>query len=371
MEKFNRWSDPGTGINPFVPLSSKQGRSLCSKLYQFSVSLVLAVLRIICLVVVFTVYFLFHNVFAVIPINVIKRPLVRTNDMVFVRLILAILGFWSIGASFADRNRLRLRGGKKSSRASGVGSSVKAGDIIICNSTSFVEVLFLTYSFSPVYANVVTTNGTFESAAVVEESFFQTLRRSIRSDPLPVSKTKTTLKKLSSKYKTTMGPPIVCFAEGIKTNGNGVLAFPPIFDGLTFEQNNIHLLGFTYSSRATYSPTFPIGNYLYHIYSVCAQLSNKMSIVMLPADEFVAPPERSSSDSKDKMSDAEFRAQLAQRATSGAYGGGILPSKEVPKIGTLGERARSLLASMLRMKTLGRSALDFNEFHKYWEERSK
>lgn len=135
MEKFNRWSDPGTGINPFVPLSSKQGRSICSKLYQFTVSLTLAVLRIICLVAVFMVYFVLHSIFGVIPINVVKRPLVRVNDMVFVRLILMILGFWSIGASFADRNRLRLRGGKKGSRTSGVGSSVKAGDIIICNCT--------------------------------------------------------------------------------------------------------------------------------------------------------------------------------------------------------------------------------------------
>ena len=73
----------------------------------------------------------------------------------------------------------------------------------------------------------------------------------------------------------------------------------------------------------------------------------------------------------EKLSDAEFRAQLAQRATSGAYGGGVLPSKDVPKIGTLGERARSLLASMLKIKSLGRSALDFNEFNAYWEKRGK
>ena len=36
MEKFNRWSDPGTGINPFVPLSSKRGRSIGSKIYQYT-----------------------------------------------------------------------------------------------------------------------------------------------------------------------------------------------------------------------------------------------------------------------------------------------------------------------------------------------
>ena len=42
-----------------------------------------------------------------------------------------------------------------------------------------------------------------------------------------------------------------------------------------------------------------------------------MNVIMLPADEFVAPPEKSaSSGDKEKLSDAEFRAQLAQRATS-------------------------------------------------------
>ena len=374
MEKFNRWSDPGTGINPFVPLSSKRGRSIGSKIYQYTLALLLSIARMLILFVIGCVYLLLHNVFNIIPIRFVQRPLVRLNDLIFVRLILFIFGFWNISSSYADRNRLRLRGGKKksSSRSKSVGSSVKAGDIIICNSTSFIEVLFLTYSFSPIYANVVTVNGTFETAAVVEESFFTTLKRCLRSDPIPTSKKKTTLKQLSNKYKGSMEPPIVCFAEGIKTNGNGVLSFPPIFDGLSFEDNNLHLLGFNYSSRAAYSPTFPIGNYLSHIYSLCAELSNEMNVIMLPADEFVAPPEKSaSSGDKEKLSDAEFRAQLAQRATSGAYGGGVLPSKEVPKIGTLGERARSLLASMLKIKSLGRSALDFNEFNAYWEKRGK
>jgi 1-acylglycerol-3-phosphate O-acyltransferase len=371
MEKFNRWSDPGTGINPFVPLSSKQGRSVCNKLYQYTVALLLSVTRIIILLIIGCVYLILQYAFNVIPIRFVQRPLVRSTDIFFARIILFIFGFWNISSSYADRNRLRLRSAKKNSpRSKAVGSTVKAGDIIICNSTSFIEVLFLTYSFSPVYANVVTTNGNFDTAAVVEESVFHTLKRLLRSDSLPVSKKKTTLKQLSNKYKGSMGPPIVCFAEGIKTNGNGILAFPPIFDGLKFEDNNIHLLGFTYSSRATYSPTFPIGNYLSHIYSLCAQLRNEMNVIMLPADEFVAPPNKTDA-SGDKVSDAEFRAQLAQRATSGAYGGGVLPSKPVPKVGTLGERARSLLAAMLRIKSLGRSALDFKEFNEYWEKRGK
>ena len=184
MEKFNRWSDPGTGINQFVLYLPNKADLPMQPMCQFSVSLVLAVLRIICLVVVFTVYFLFHNVFAVILINVIKRPFVF-NDMVFVRLILAILGFWSIGALCRQKPVASERGKEEFTRL-GCGSSVKAGDIVIailprCGSA------ILDIQFSPVYANVVTTNGAFESAA--GGRVFQTLRRSIRSDPVPVSKT--------------------------------------------------------------------------------------------------------------------------------------------------------------------------------------
>ena len=69
MEKFNRWSDPGTGINPFVPLSSKRGRSIGSKIYQYTLALLLSIARMLILFVIGCVYLLLHNVFNIIPIR--------------------------------------------------------------------------------------------------------------------------------------------------------------------------------------------------------------------------------------------------------------------------------------------------------------
>ena len=174
-----------------------------------------------------------YNVFAVIPINV-TVPLVRTNDMVFVRLILAILGSWRQGFLCRQKPVASERGKEKFTRL-GCRQFSQSGRYhhlqfyFICKGYSW-------YSFSPVYANGTTNE---HLSAAVEESFKPLGAQSAATRCQSANEGHT--EEALGKYKTTMGLPLFALLKD-QTNGNGVLAFPPIFDGLTFEQNNIHLL---------------------------------------------------------------------------------------------------------------------------------
>ena len=128
-------------------------------------------------------------------------------------------------------------------------------------------------------------------------------------------------------------------------------------------------IGFKYDTDSSTSPTFPVGTWWKHLCGLCSSWQNTVSAILLPANELVAPPELR--ETSDKVSDGDFRTALAERATTGAYGGGVLPTKKLPSIGVFGERARSLLASMLRVKVLGRCALDYDDFFTYFEQRAK
>jgi hypothetical protein len=366
MEKFNRWSDPATGINPFVPVNRNHRLSFIAKVFSFFGGILLLLIRIPILICVGFAHFILSACFERIPVNAIRRLLLRFVDVVFIGTILFLLGFWNTPLSYADRNRLRLRRSKSNNRPTSVGSNIKPGDIILSNYTSYIEVLVLAYWFSPIFANVVTKDGKFEEAGVVPESVWQTVARSLSSGGLPKSANTRTLKQLS---KENCGSPIVCFPEGVKTNGSGILKFPPIFDEYDFSQHEVHLMGFKYDPNSATSPTFPVGTWWKHLCGICCTWQNVVSAILLPADELVAPPE--ARESSEKVSDRDFRTALAERATTGAYGGGVLPTRKLPAIGIFGERARTLLASMLRVKVLGRCALDYEDFLTYFDKRAK
>ena len=370
MEKFNRWSDPASGINPFVPISRKNHGTLVSRVITFLLGMVLVFIRVPLLLMVGSPYILLSVLVGTIPVPVVQRPLTRLVDWVFAGLILYIVGVWSVPAKYADLKSLRLRRSteKGSSRPLPVGSGVKSGDILLCNATSYIEVIYLTFRFSPVFAGVVTSDGRFESAGVIPQTFWSALARAVSAIPMPVSTEKTSLKRMSDAISgSKFGPPIVCFAEGIKTNGGGILKFPPIFDGLHFEANRVHLVGLKFPASSPVSLSNPVGSSVNHLFWSCFYMSHSMSLVMLPAQELVAPPEQD--NMTGELTDAEHRAHLAERATSGAYGGGVLPNRTLPPIGIFGDRARSLLASMLRVKALGRCALDFEDFLDFWMKR--
>ena len=99
MEKFNRWSDPATGINPFVPVNRNHRLSFIAKVFSFFGGILLLLIRIPILICVGFAHFILSACFERIPVNAIRRLLLRFVDVVFIGTILFLLGLREIAPS--------------------------------------------------------------------------------------------------------------------------------------------------------------------------------------------------------------------------------------------------------------------------------
>ncbi|EPQ27467.1 uncharacterized protein PFL1_05005 [Pseudozyma flocculosa PF-1] len=135
-EKFSRFRDAGTGIqvflNPVPPASSASSFSYV--LLPFS--LVFGALRSLLIA-------LFAGIWALANLG---APLGRGNAF-FARAILALFGFYSIRE---EKISLRSRG-RATSASSSIVFAPGKGDIIVANSTSWTDLLYLAARFAPVF----------------------------------------------------------------------------------------------------------------------------------------------------------------------------------------------------------------------------
>jgi hypothetical protein len=291
-----------------------------------------------------------------------------------------------VSTSYVESNKLRVRKSKDPSktRPNPVGSCVRPGDVVVCTSTSPIEVLWLTWMFAaPTFAHVVDTSPsstsvvdpTQQTAAVESKGLFSSLTAfsSMRSVPKGKTPTTTSLKKLADGRKGGMmssSTPVCTFPEGVRSNGTGVLMFHPIFQGLTFEEHRCHLLTFKHGQQKSskFSATLPVGSLIKCLMWHCMHWSHTMKISIFPAQELVAPPLVVSKEAMKAKNEAQVRREVAARASAGKYGGGILPSIAMPDVGVLGNRCRDLLAKMYGVDTLTRCSHDYDTFAEFWSE---
>ncbi|KAG1243571.1 hypothetical protein G6F68_015777 [Rhizopus microsporus] len=126
----------------------------------------------------------------------------------------------------------------RKSRGNIKSGSVKDGDIIISNWTSYVDILYLAYKFNPVFTQVYSN-----TTQVKKISLWQAIRSVNQIPPATPTSTVYDIKELSLKAKEQGWGPIVIFPEGTTTNGRALLKFVPLsFDDV--DLNRFHLLSF-------------------------------------------------------------------------------------------------------------------------------
>lgn len=73
--------------------------------------------------------------------------------------------------------------------------------------------------------------------------------------------------------------PVVVFPEGSSSNGSILLSLAPLLQG--FSASQVHILCFKYGSL-DFSPAYPFGVWWHHLFQMCAQISNQMTVRFLP-----------------------------------------------------------------------------------------
>lgn len=123
---------------------------------------------------------------------------------------------------------------------------LNSGDVIIANHISYVELLYLAFRYSPVFATIV-YDQKLEGPKVVCQGIIGALLHEMFGTSLSEEKGET-LGDIVRKAKKKHWGPVVVFPEGCTTNGRAILKFQNVFGDLNaaLKETNtkIHIIGF-------------------------------------------------------------------------------------------------------------------------------
>ncbi|ETV94872.1 hypothetical protein H310_11529 [Aphanomyces invadans] len=310
MEKYSRWSDLTTGINPFVPPPHQLPKNVVLRWTQLFLGGILSLCRWIVLVPLLMLLVVVTSIHAVLDyVPILGRIFHRWTDSIVLGLILIVTTVF-IKDEAANAKRLGLLApGTKPPTLSGI----QAGDVIVTNHTSVFDVLYLGFRYSPTFV--------FPCASDASKGVVQSfgLLGAIAQALAPPLATVSNPLKLQDVIRQASGP-VVIFPEGTRSNGKAVLSFLPVLDALP-SSTRIHLVAIRYEYKAI-APTHTCGSAVWHLCRLFSHVYHTIKVTTLPC-ELVAK-------------------------------------------GSTPQQLQALLASMLRTKGVELSCDDFISFNAYW-----
>lgn len=217
---------------------------------------------------------------------------------------------------------------------------MRSGDILVMNRCSYVDVLYASATYAPVFT------ATTQQGGLKVVSLLQALRLALRGSPQRFAPSASETESAAAAEASTArvlegvlragagGGPIAVFPEGAPTNNNAVLFFTPLADQVagavlaitraragdaaalsSLRVPTVHVLALSYSptggaaapgsgsgaggrggSAFTATFTGPAGSVLAHAWWLTAQASNSLTVMRLPEGyepqpaDFAAPP---------------------------------------------------------------------------------
>ncbi|KAF9006475.1 hypothetical protein BDQ17DRAFT_1302802 [Cyathus striatus] len=360
MEKFSAYRDPGTGIQPFLsPVPPLGSDSLLTNL-SAPLRYPLAIIRTALILALTLLYILASTVsYVFAPFPPLRRLATRLILFFCGRTILFTLGLFWIPVENVTRKR-----GRPVKTAESW--NPRAGDIIVSNWVSWIELIWLAFRFNPIFvlpvtndlppppsttsspiantpgrrtgtgsANISAPNRTSQVAIPIRGFQQVSLLSIIRSTgrvPLTVSLSETSPKSLEEIRKNA-SRPVVVFPECTTSNGRGVLRFSHIFhQDVPVKGYQVFLMCVRYDPPTSLTPTMThsipsrILNPLVHIFNLTTSLTPlAISIRLLAPSEspssqlFVTSEVLSDSFSEDQLADtcATLISQLGKLRKTG------------------------------------------------------
>ncbi|KAI8642361.1 hypothetical protein BD408DRAFT_443562 [Parasitella parasitica] len=303
MEKYSRWRDAGTGIQPFLPpVPPRTDSSLLitlSNVIHIIVGPIQGIIKLVLIGLVTLLYILSVHVIGTLltPAAPLKRIWSRLFSAICLRLVLFLSGFFHIKTETVSI--------RKSRGSKGVESpNIKHGDVIVANWTSYIDIIYLASRFNPVFTQVF-----MDTKKIKVVSLWEAIRLAGKiPESKPLSQDSLfTVQELSLKAKKGNWGPIIVFAEGTTTNGRALLKFAPVFEDYKLNQKdgNFQIMAFKYE-YGNMPPTFTVGNQFFHFFKLCSQFHNILVVKSLAQGEAPCSPnsiDSSAFDSQDPVGD--------------------------------------------------------------------
>jgi len=276
MEKYRDWTDLGTGVNPFVPPYKSQTFGI--RMFSYTLGIPIAILKLLTFTLLFVVLGLSSILMAVVGvIPVLGRMVQRLTDKCLARAMLVMLGVFVIQEKKLGPPKPTKNG------------TINAGDVLICNYTSYADVLYLIQAWSPVFATVsVPLSGSGE-LQIASMGGFRALLHSL-SHSSPSSGSGKSLKEVAASAKRN-GQVVVLFAEQVRTNGISVIQFAEhMGPAVTAVDGNVHAVAFVHGQKRNSLP-FTAGRAMVHMFKIMMQPWQTMLVKTIPANQLSAKPD--------------------------------------------------------------------------------
>ncbi|KAG0077125.1 hypothetical protein BGZ90_007672 [Linnemannia elongata] len=354
MEKFSRWRDQGTGIQPFLPpVPANADHSPIQKVFTAVLMIikpVTGVVKLIFVSILLLAFLLLETVGLLFkPVAPLHKIYHRLVSAIFIRAILVLLGFFWIKNETVTLRRGRSGAGSRAQAPSRRASP--SGELIVSNWSSYIDILYLAFRYDPVFTQMYSTTLT-----VRQITLWEALRQAgsyPELSPPEGVETFPLLDFVKDVHKSGSGP-VVIFPEGTTTNNRAILKFVPIFKGWSVPETSIEIriMALKYDYQK-FAPTFTVGldnSYRFgHLFRTCAQFYNTLSVKTLAQEE--------------SPSNAHFSAIEGLSSTpSGAAIGVVEPVEE----DSLGSVMINLMGRMTRFRKLGLNVKDKADFLDYF-----
>ncbi|GAA5934277.1 hypothetical protein JCM3775_006956 [Rhodotorula graminis] len=310
-EKFSRWRDPSTGIAPFlVPLpAGTNSLPPALQLVTVPVAALLGAVRgllVVLLLLAQTV--LVEGILLIFsPVPPVHAALTRACNASLARLVLLVLGVVHVKVETVQI--------RKTVRAPpAVPFDPRKGDVIIANSCSPLDLLYLAFRYNATFLLPVAASPTASSSSTIAGWRRVTLLSAIlASGQLP--QPGAAAESLEAAVKKAVGP-VVVFPEGTTSNNRALLKLADIATpaaGAKSSPLRTFVLAFRYPAPTSLAPSLtypiptpsPLSGLLSHLYTLTSRLTPyTFSVRRLRASEAPKLSVRPTKDEWDALGEA-------------------------------------------------------------------
>ena len=351
-ERFSRFDDKVSGVNPFtVPLApARRGLGGCA---TWALGCLLGLVRLPFLAFCLAALWLVETAADLSP-GWLARGLRLFCGRISARGALAGLGFGccSPREAVAARGTLRVR-----NSSSGPKPAIHAGDLLVYNRTSWVDILVLAASAAPGAWAVTSRAGGLRSqglfAALAEASGLRAVPQALPGVAAGGEEASATT-VIEAVMQRSAGP-LALAPEGAPTNGRAVLLFTPaakhaaaavVGAAARARSPTTHVLALQYSgggggNDSSPPACFTFGSAVAHAWSLACRVSADAALLRLPPGCDPQP--------------ADFDGAAAAAAAAGEGAPDAPPA-------TWPAAVRDALVQLLRVRAVALSAAQYDEF---------
>nr|CAG8628812.1 14390_t:CDS:2 [Entrophospora candida] len=265
------------------------------------------------------------------------------------------MGFYWISSETVSLKKGR--GNLPKSKSKSTSNEGQPIDVIICNSTSYVELLYLTFRYDPIFTQIYSSTNELRPIslwkAINQISSYPELEPSSSG-----IKTLEFSRLINDDYIKNSKRPIVIFPEGTTSNGKALLKFIPIFRDLTLPSIkniiNIHIISVRYDYN-NFSPTIPVGNKLWHLARLCGEFKNTLKVRFLNPEESPSSPNFNESSTLSQSASSSILKQQQYKQ-----------DEEIDKVGF---QIINLLGQLSRFRKTNLGVEDKKQFLDYYYGR--